>query len=413
MKRATIPLIVLLLTLVSLGLATADSTSRPAVHPEMEESRPATEIISPTLRLLTTLPQPSSWGEHALAYNPQQDVAMLYGGNRSGHPYNSDSWQWHDADWQQLTPAHQPVARYGMATGYLSDGQLILFGGSDQNDTALNQTWTYTNGDWLNLEPAFRPAARTYPAVATADDGLYLFGGNDGTVYHQDLWRYTDGTWSCLLCAPSENSPQLPAARTLSAMAIDPLNQQMLLFGGQDETGNALADLWLFDLHQQSWQEVTPSTGPTGRWAHSLTYDKGNEAFWLIGGTPDDETILGESWLYQDGRWQLAASEPTVAYHQTVALNNQTLMVVGQGQSWFYQINASPDLLTNNGFESGDFGSWIQDIEGLSIDPSAAHDGQYGVKLNGSGRMYYSLGAVCVSRWWIFPRGRNWPGAII
>jgi hypothetical protein len=53
----------------------------------------------------------------------------------------------------------------------------------------------------------------------------------------------------------------------------------------------------------------------------------------------------------------------------------------------------------SSGFESGNFGSWIQDIEGLSITEDAAHDGQYGVKMNGSGRMYYSFNTV-VDQWY-------------
>jgi hypothetical protein len=229
---------------------------------------------------------------------------------------------------------------------YLPGEGMILFGGSDADDTVLTRTWAYTNTDWLEIETT-GPPGRTYHAMAAdpISGTVYLFGGNPSTgsgqgdgeaSYYNDLWAYDSGGWSSI----TPTTALSPSARTLADLTYDPDENRLLLFGGRSITGSLLADLWTFDFDTDAWTELDGGGGggPPGRMAHSLTYDglAGNAV--LAGGVDIDETLLGDTWLYQDG-WIEAnptTALPPRAYHRAVYTDDD-IILVSDGEVWNYE----------------------------------------------------------------------------
>ncbi|MCP4995287.1 MAG: PKD domain-containing protein, partial [Gammaproteobacteria bacterium] len=293
--------------------------------------------ITRNWRLITTTTSLPSVSEYGLAYDSQRDTLVLYGGNATGHPYETATWEFAGSDWLTTTLTGPP-ARYGTQMSYLPDEGLILFGGSDETDTAFEQTWVYTGGLWSSLAVS-GPFSRTYTAMATnaLSNTLYLFGGNHNETHFNDLWHYDNGTWSQFTLTGS-----LPTSRTLAALTYVPSNNQLLLFGGQASDGTTLADLWAFDLASQQWTELDPGGGggdPPARLAHSLSYDPGLGQTVLVGGVAADGfTLLSDTWHY-DGAWLEASpvtTLPATAYHQAVYTDDETI-IVADGVVWSYE----------------------------------------------------------------------------
>jgi outer membrane biosynthesis protein TonB len=290
-------------------------------------------------RFITTTLAPPVVGEQAMVYDSDRQVTVLYGGNGGGWPYEDSTWEFDGAEWTVITTTQNPQARYGAVMAYDDvRGVTMLFGGSAADDTALAQTWEYSGTDWLQVFPATSPVSRTYPCMAAAPTGtIYLFGGNDGEMYYDDLWAYDGETWQAII--PGGPSPP---ARTLAAMAYDSENDEIYLFGGRSVTGTLLADLWTFDVDSSTWAELhDPGGGPPARQAHSLTYDPDAQTIVLVGGVTDGgDTLLADTWHYR-GEWTQAGpltTLPEVAYHQVVYdSTTHALILFSNGEVWRYE----------------------------------------------------------------------------
>jgi Galactose oxidase, central domain len=166
---------------------------------------------------------------------------------------------------------------------------------------------------------------------------VYLFGGDDGETYFNDLWKYEGDNWSEINVSGAK-----PVSRTLTALAYDPPNQRLLLFGGRTVTGTVLADLWAFDLGSSTWTSLNEGGGggdPPARMAHTLSYDPGTGKAVLVGGVAaNGETLLADTWLYQAGWSQAnpATPLPAHAYHQAVYAGDG-LILVSNGEGWKYE----------------------------------------------------------------------------
>jgi hypothetical protein len=289
-------------------------------------------------RSITTTLSPPVVGEHAMAYDSNRQVTALYGGNATGWPYESETWEFDGSSWAAITTTQSPQARYGMAMAYDSNRSVtVLFGGSDADDTALAQTWEYSGTNWVQVAPATAPLSRTYHSMAAAPNGkIYLFGGNDSSTCFDDLWQYDSGTWQVI--TPTGVSPP---ARTLAALAYDSEDDKVFLFGGRNVTGTLLADLWVFDPGTATWTQLDPDASPPARQAHTLTYDPDTQTIVLVGGATDNgDTPLSDTWHY-DGDWKEIepfVALPEWAYHQTVYDSAaHALNLFASGEVWHYE----------------------------------------------------------------------------
>jgi hypothetical protein len=100
---------------------------------------------------------------------------------------------------------------------------------------------------WRALAPAHSPGPRTLSAIAydSKRQRAVLFGGL--THWHNGAWLYATGTWEWDGRDWIEiDTPVAPAGRMLHAMAYDEQREKVILYGGQNASGN-LADLWEWD----------------------------------------------------------------------------------------------------------------------------------------------------------------------
>jgi hypothetical protein len=298
-----------------------------------------TPVLVRVWEQLLLSPAPADLNEYAMAYDGNRQVAVLYGGNAAGWPYQSETWEWGAAGWSLISTAQQPAARTGAAMAYDSQQQrVLLFGGSDADDQSLDELWQYDGLNWTELTPAATPPARSGHALAydSGSGRLYLFGGQANGSRSDDTWYYDGTTWQQVT---TSGGP--PPARAYHGLTYDPADNSLLLFGGMDADGNALSDTWRLELSSHSWSQVSAG-GPAGRYGHTLVYDPGTVSLVLVGGTADDENDLNDTWHYQVGSgWTLAASatQPAAGAYHTAVYDpvRQAILLFTAGESWQYR----------------------------------------------------------------------------
>lgn len=99
--------------------------------------------------------------------------------------------------------------------------------------------------------------------------------------------------------------------RTDHAVAYDESRGRMVLFGGMKRANFLLSDVW--ELDGATWTEVAPADGvePPVRYGHQLTYDPLNERILLTGGQGEAYARLSDVWSWDGVRWtELSAGLP-------------------------------------------------------------------------------------------------------
>lgn len=113
----------------------------------------------------------------------------------------------------------------------------------------------------------FDPPCYTYYAgfAYHPPRGIFVrFGGNRSN----ETFEYDGNLWTKFSTIPA------PEDRYYPALAYDPKNQKILLFGGYNyDTDEEYGDTWLYDPSTHSWQELNPPSSPPPSWAYRATTD--------------------------------------------------------------------------------------------------------------------------------------------
>lgn len=147
---------------------------------------------------------------------------------------------------------------------------------------------------------AFSGSSSTLPAFVNRPDGL-----------QHDLVRYKNG-WKQV----STSSPA-PRARAHHPLVHAEGWNALFVYGGYTNdavngTGlftpaNYLGDLWRFDVHTETWDELLfdEAFGPGHRDNAKLIADEQHDRIWLFGGSQFDGTTLSDVWYFdlQSGAW--------------------------------------------------------------------------------------------------------------
>jgi len=132
------------------------------------------------------------------------------------------------------------------------------------------------------------------------------------------LSDYTNQTWSFHAGQWTRLSPTVsPPARNSESMVWDPQANELLMFGGQNESG-PLNDTWAFT--GTTWVKLTTSGAPNPRWGAGLAYFPPLHQVVLFSGNGAPNYDV---YTYASGTWTTyAATSPNPG--QTVGLNDMT-----------------------------------------------------------------------------------------
>jgi N-acetylneuraminic acid mutarotase len=96
---------------------------------------------------------------------------------------------------------------------------------------------------------------------------------------------------------PSTGSP--PAKRQLSSMAHDPIDNTLYLYGGLEESGEPLDEMWSFNLDSNTWEQIfTPSVVTPGKRFMSYLYYIASERAILLYGGSGPRGAVSDLWKF-------------------------------------------------------------------------------------------------------------------
>lgn len=247
--------------------------------------------------------------------------------------------------------------------------EVVLFGGMDpiSNDD-LDETWIWDGTSWARREPAISPPPRSGASMAfdPATQQVLLFGGMDQSGRgFQDTWLWDGENWN-------EAHPAVsPPSRTNAGLVTDPELPGVLLFGGEVFTlenprlSQLGHDTWLWT--GGAWERARPATSPPANYP-SLAYDAARQQIILLISKPSGEATTSETWTFVDGNWieLQSPNAPFSRYRAALAYDQSRQQVVifgGYGMS----SDASGYLSDTWVWDGKD---WTQVQDSLPVDAS-------------------------------------------
>lgn len=307
-----------------------------------------------------------------LAYDAPGSTVLLMGfaGSSSSWspPYGAGSllsaWNFSDGGWslasgESAFAASPNNGAFGAALVSGAAGDPLLFtpgGPSFCSDT----TFVEQNGRWQPARAEFGsgPCSPMFSAVTYdgADGYVLAFGGYSYArgAASAETWSYQPGGWTNL--TSSVGTP--PSARHGASMVYDPIDQEVVLFGGNHAgpgcTPHAPPLTWLCDdtwtFAGGRWSPVatSPSGTPSSRYGASAVWDPDLPGVLLSGGRTDQST-LADSWVFLGSAWRdlTSAVNGTPGSRAFAASTYDPLrggVVVSGGFSW----NLSAGVSTRN-----------------------------------------------------------------
>lgn len=163
-----------------------------------------------------------------------------------------------------------------------------------------------TKRTWQDLEPETSPTpqSRSYKSglnwsamcADPVNHELLLFGGCGMTTRRADpgTWVYSTkkNAWRQL------DLQVQPPPRALSPMAYDPATKKIVLFGG-DGLDTLYADTWVYDCETRTWEERQPAVSPSPRFAHALLHLPSSGKIVLLGGVGYRSSNSYQAMLYE------------------------------------------------------------------------------------------------------------------
>jgi hypothetical protein len=231
-----------------------------------------------------------------MVYCNETNEIILFGGGSA-----TDTWSYDctTQTWSHVVTATNPGGHHSHNMAYdPQENAVILFGGFNESGMVGDDTWKFdcVTREWTELFPTTTPLAR-YGHVMVYDDFLnqiMLTNGNTPFQGHQDdTWTYTASTNTWFELTPTGN----PDALKWPSMTYDSVNQKCILFGGQIG-GNAVHHTWIYDAQLNTWLRMYPDDAPASRINTGLAFDPDNNITILYGGWVIDGVPYDDTWTY-------------------------------------------------------------------------------------------------------------------
>lgn len=186
--------------------------------------------------------------------------------------------------------------------GVQHENSFYIFGGrkDDSNlvDSKLDFVKLTYNNKWeyekVTPESTYSPNVRYGHKMISHEGDFYLFGGQNGSTFYNDVWKYDPdrNEWTEL----SVNKGKRPSGRSFSTMAI--INSELWITGGISNDGY-LKDTWKFDINKKEWEKKRKAPKEHAQTESIVNQlDKDNIKLTIWGGKSSSSNFVSKSKIY-------------------------------------------------------------------------------------------------------------------
>lgn len=276
--------------------STTSATASPTATPSAGGGLPA----AATWRLLDkTGIRPTPRRDHSLVADGRGAFVYLFGGRGDAGPL-ADLWVYEvrAGAWTELAAPDGPAPRFGHNAAFdPASGQLMMFGGQ-AGSAFFGDAWRYDieSGEWSLLAADGAGPRPRYGAASAFDAAartLLISHGftNDGRF--DDTWGIAGGAAAWQELSPTGGAR--PIRRCLVRGTYDAGRERLLIFGGQSNEAPFHGDLWALDRASGAWRELPP--GPAPRNLYALA-QPGDAPYFIIAGGATAEGDSNDVWLF-------------------------------------------------------------------------------------------------------------------
>ena len=170
-----------------------------------------------------------------------------------------------------------------------------------------------------------KPAERFGHSVVVYGGKAYIFGGEDLSIYYNDVWELNLSTFTWTLKSPSGGPP---TARTGHSAILDGSN--MIIFAGKDLT-NLNNEVWALNLSTFVWTQKT--SGGTATAYHAAVNYSGK--MYVSGGTSSASSDIPhkKTWEYNiaGDSWTAKTDSPLEVMSHSYVLSGDKMLTFGGG----------------------------------------------------------------------------------
>jgi len=236
-----------------------------------------------------------------LACDPEKGTVLLWGGAGMDDQGNfillNDTWLLNaqTLTWMEVKNSAgeipPPAADAAMVFDSCNDRFLLFLERGAWEFSTETSTWRR-----MNFPPGPAPRESITIALDPEERKVFFFGGGAGPRFFDDTWILDLKTneWREIV------TDIHPSARVRPAHALHPKEHMVVLYGGvRGQLSQRFEDLWLFDLHEESWtlvNEKDPSSPGRRGGFEGMAFDPGTEVFTLFGGRSDEAHHYNDTW---------------------------------------------------------------------------------------------------------------------
>ncbi|OGR07808.1 MAG: hypothetical protein A2341_07355 [Deltaproteobacteria bacterium RIFOXYB12_FULL_58_9] len=276
---------------------------------------------------------------HAMAYDYARARTIMIGGNPQLSDFGCSSccylpslkgtWEWDGVTWQEQAPlghAPQEVSEAHLAF-HEGLGAVVLL----PIETGSLLSWfAWVDAAWRLQSTSVSQRTQTDMASDATRNRVVLFGGahsagdcNDTSGVCQDTWELDASTGWSERCEGGGDTCVQPPPTTAMALARDPVNDTVLLFGGTS-SDNFMVENTSYAWDGGGWQEVCTATAcmdsrPSPRMRHRMvTIPSGTDQGVLLFGGFSMFDSMGGTYLWNGQEWAPASNSAAPrARHET------------------------------------------------------------------------------------------------
>jgi len=228
----------------------------------------------------TTMPPARS--RHAMTYDPVRKVTLLVGGDLTSG-YDSATWTWNGSAWTSacstgtcatvgqrsmhrlaFDPGRGVAVTFGGHTAGGVDGGLFEWNGSAWTAACTGSPCNATRPAGREEAALFYDASRGRTVLANGDVGAFATVSECVSNWCATEWEWDGSAWTQVLAVPPG-----PPTVTGAVPVYDPATDDVVLFGGQNNSSALTNDTWLWD--GSSWT-ASVAAKPVVRSGYAATY---------------------------------------------------------------------------------------------------------------------------------------------